>query len=517
MIMALLMGIAQPAWAAPAVPMVHGIRVDAASGRLVLTTTGDVVPQITQLLNPPRVVVDFPGQVSAEVPRQLAGWLPAVRGVRLAQFQPEIGRLVFDLDQPMELDVERQKAADGTWQLLFRLIGAAPAADANSLQALDVSYQTLTITTAQPVQPLLTQTGSRVTIQIPHMSPYKVPALPMASGLFDHVAASMVGDTMVLQATLTRPEPVALSVSDNGRVIAVSPRAPWAQLQFQHHNDDTEARFVIRADRRFTYHVERVDNKVVITTTGTYADEGRQPMGDGVISALQVRKGETGGSNVIALETPRPAAYAVGLSEDGRTLSVTLRREASKVAVPPRKDAPLIVLDAGHGGKDPGAVGPGRTREAHVTLAVIGYLEEELKAMGWRTSLARSDDSEILLAPRVAVANNQKADIFVSVHCNSLDRNWVKGIETYYRNPYSVPLAKKLHAALVGKLDSPDRGIRYANFYVIHHTTMPSVLCEIGYISNPDEERKLADPAYQRKVAKALAEGLKSYWAEAKK
>jgi N-acetylmuramoyl-L-alanine amidase len=516
--MALLVGIAHPAGAAPAVPMVHGIRVDQATGRLVLTTTGDVVPQVTQLTNPPRLVVDFPGTVSAEVPRQLAGWLPAVRGVRLAQFQPEIGRLVFDLDQPMELDVERQKAGDGTWQLLFRLVGAVPEPADNSLQALDVNEQTLTVSVAQPVQPLLTQTGNRLTLQLPRMAANKLPTLPMASGLFDHVAASMVGDTMVLQATLTRPEPMALSVSENGRVFAIAPRAPWARLQFQHHNEDDEARFVIRADRRFTYHVERVDNRIVITTTGTFADEGRQNLGDGLLDTLTVRKGETGGSNVIALETPKPTAFAVGLSEDGRTLSVGLRREATRLTVTtPQKDAPLIVLDPGHGGNDPGAIGPNGTREAHVTLAVIRYLEEELKQMGWRTSLARSDDSEILLAPRVAVANTQKADLFVSVHCNSLDRNWVKGIETYYRNPFSVPLAKKLHASLVGKLGSLDRGIRYANFYVIHHTTMPAVLCEIGYISNGEEERNLADPAYQRKVAKSLAEGLKAYWAEAKK
>jgi N-acetylmuramoyl-L-alanine amidase len=515
MIVALLVGVAQPVWAAPAVPMVHGIRIDAATGRLVVTTTGDVVPQITQLANPPRLVVDFPGQVGAEVPRQLAGWLPAVKGVRLAQFQPEIGRLVFDLDQPMDLDVERQKVGDGTWQLLFRLVGAAPAPIENSLQTLDATDQALTITTAQPVQPLLTQTGNRVTVQIPKMSPNRVPNLPMASALFDHLAISMVGDTMVLQATLTRPEPVALTTADNGRMLTIAPRAPWARLQFQHHNDESEAKFVIRGDRRFTYHVERQDNKIVITTTGTFADEGRQLLGAGVLNALQVRKGEASGSTVIALETPKPAAYAIGLSDDGRTLAVTIRRDASRVAVAPvRQGAPLIVLDPGHGGNDPGAIGPGGTHEANVTLAVIRYLEEELKQMGWRTSLARTDDSEIDLAPRVAVANKQKADLFVSVHCNSLDRNWVKGIETYYRNPFSVPLAKKLHASLVGKLGSPDRGIRYANFYVIHHTTMPAVLCEIGYVSHPEEERNLADPVYQRRVAKAIAEGLKSYWAD---
>jgi N-acetylmuramoyl-L-alanine amidase len=514
MILALLVGVAQPVWAAPAVPMVHGIRIDAQTGRLVMTTTGDVVPQVTELTNPHRLVVDFPGQVGPEVTRQIAGWLPSVKGVRLAQFEPEIGRLVFDLDQPMALDVEREKAADGTWQLLFRLVGVTPIPVANHLQAFDVSDRALTLTTAQAVQPLLTQTGNRVTLQFPHMAPHQLPALPMASGLFEHVAATMSGDTMVVQATLSRPEPMALTTADNGRVLTLSPRAPWAKLAFQHHNDANEGRFVISGDQRFTYHVDRLDNRIVITTTGTFAAEGRQALGNGVLGALQVRKGETLGSTVITLETPRPTAYAVGLSEDGRTLAVTLRREAVRLATPTaRQDAPLIVLDPGHGGHDPGAIGPGGTKEAHVTLAVIRMLDEELKQMGWRTSLARTDDSEILLAPRVAVANTQQADLFVSVHCNSLDRNWVKGIETYYRNPHSVPLAKRLHAALVGNLGSPDRGIRFANFYVIHHTTMPAVLCEIGYISHPEEERNLADPAYQRKVAKSLAEGLKAYWA----
>ncbi|MBC7542807.1 MAG: N-acetylmuramoyl-L-alanine amidase [Candidatus Sericytochromatia bacterium] len=516
MIVALLVGLAQPVWAAPGLPMVQGIRVDPITQQLVVTTTGDIVPQITQLSNPPRLVVDFAGQLG-DIPRQLAGWLPSLKGVRLSQYLPESGRIVFDLDQPMNVEIAQEKGADGLMRSLFRLVDVVQAEN-NTLQAIDVSDQSLMIMTSGPTQPLITQVGNRVTIQIPRVSVPTVPTMPLASSLFEHLSASVVGDTLVLTATLTRTEPLGFALSDNGRMVTVEARSPWAKLQVQSRNGPSEASLIIRGDRRFTYQVERVDNHIVVTTNGTYAEDARQAFADGTLKGLRVGKGESGGTTVFALETPKPTAYAIGLSEDGRTLAVTLKREAVKVTVPPaHRDTPLIVLDPGHGGHDPGAIGPGGTQEKAVTLSVIRMLEEELHRMGWRTSLARHDDSEIDLAPRVAVANTTKADLFVSVHCNSLDRNWIQGIETYYRNPFSIPLAKKLHASLVGNLGSPDRGIRYANFYVIHHTTMPAVLCEIGYISHAEEEQKLSDPAYQRKVAKSLAEGLKAYWTESRK
>lgn len=505
LVVGMMLSFAPPCLARP-LPMIQAVQYDPVSQRLVLTSTGDLVPQITQLTAPHRIVVDFPGQVLA--PKQLSGWQPALKGVRLAQFQPETGRLVFDVDQPMTVEVERQRSSDGTVQVFFRLVGALRGD--NHLQAIDVMGDELLLTTAKPVQPVLTQSGVRISLQLPQLKASGLAKVPVASGLFEHLSAVEDEDGVTLQATLHRAEPLTVSVSEGGRTISLKARAPWAKLAVAPKNDGQEASLVLQADRRFTYEIEREATRIQLTTTGTVADDMRRHFADGLIKSVQVSPGEGSGMTVIALETVRPAAYAVSLSEDGQTLRLTLKGEASRPGR--RQEVPLIVLDAGHGGRDPGAIGPGGTREAHVTLAVTRFLEEELHAMGWQTTLARQDDSEIQLAPRVAVANGQQADLFVSIHCNALDRNWIKGIETYFHNPFSLGLAQAIHSSLVSRLGSPDRGVRNAKFYVINHTTMPAVLCEIGYLSNPDEEKKLADPAYQRQVAKAIAQGLRNYW-----
>ncbi len=171
----------------------------------------------------------------------------------------------------------------------------------------------------------------------------------------------------------------------------------------------------------------------------------------------------------------------------------------------------VIVLDPGHGGKDPGAIGKAGFREKDVTLNVTYYLRQMLLDSGVSVLMARSDDSEVLLQPRVDVGNNNSADLFVSVHCNSMDGTGARGIETYYRTPQSANFAQIIHRNMVDTVKALDRGVRVRNFFVIRKTIMPSVLVEIGYLSNPTEEYELGSPIHQKKVATALYKGIREY------
>ncbi|MEZ0369357.1 MAG: N-acetylmuramoyl-L-alanine amidase, partial [Candidatus Sericytochromatia bacterium] len=101
----------------------------------------------------------------------------------------------------------------------------------------------------------------------------------------------------------------------------------------------------------------------------------------------------------------------------------------------------------------------------------------------------------------------------VSIHCNSMPPNNtdVHGIETYYTTPQSLELANTLHKYLVTELGAPDRRVRKRGLFVTRKTKMPSVLMEIGFLSNPNEEALLANPAYQRRVAKAIRDGIYDY------
>jgi N-acetylmuramoyl-L-alanine amidase len=179
-------------------------------------------------------------------------------------------------------------------------------------------------------------------------------------------------------------------------------------------------------------------------------------------------------------------------------------------------DDMLIVLDAGHGGHDSGAVGAKGTREKDINLDIINRTAKLLKAAGARVLLSRNDDTFIPLYDRPGLANGRQADIFISVHCNSsAKRNSAKGTQTYYRTPQSIQLASAMHHELLKSLELHDGGVRNGNFAVIRESRMPSVLLEIAFINNAKEEELLRTPAFRQKTAEAILNGVRRYAASA--
>ncbi len=167
----------------------------------------------------------------------------------------------------------------------------------------------------------------------------------------------------------------------------------------------------------------------------------------------------------------------------------------------------VIVIDAGHGGTDPGAQ-RGYVKEKDLTLAIAQKTRDKLVENGVKVVMTRGDDTFIPLPERVSITNNLKPDLFLSVHINSLESsNDIHGIETYYQTDVSKPLAQQVHDSLVTELAAPNRAIRRAKFYVINRAEVPAVLAEVGYISNKAERDKLVSEDYQEKIAGALAKG----------
>jgi N-acetylmuramoyl-L-alanine amidase len=172
-----------------------------------------------------------------------------------------------------------------------------------------------------------------------------------------------------------------------------------------------------------------------------------------------------------------------------------------------------VCIDAGHGGKDPGAVGPTGLQEKVVTLAVSLQVAQILKAAGLAVKLTRTDDSYVVLSQRADISNQFGADAFVSVHVNSVDNNKAGGTETYHHT-MSAP-GKKLAAAiqkrLVSALGLADRGVKKENFAVLRLTEAPAALAELAFISNPTEEALLKKPDFLAKAARAIAEGIADF------
>jgi len=246
--------------------------------------------------------------------------------------------------------------------------------------------------------------------------------------------------------------------------------------------------------------------------------------------------------------------------------NVSIGGQESEVRREPTPDKPTlaqqlglkikrIVIDAGHGGKDPGAIGKRGLQEKDVVLKIAKGLKETLVSeLGAEVIMIREDDRFIPLEERTAIANTKEADIFISVHANASFNRRASGVETYYLNltndeaairvaarenavstkkmsdlqyilndlmktaktNESSRLAAKVQGSLVSSLkakysDVKGNGVKGAPFYVLVGTHMPSILVEVSFISNPKEEARLADKEYIKEVVNGITIGIKGY------
>jgi len=180
-----------------------------------------------------------------------------------------------------------------------------------------------------------------------------------------------------------------------------------------------------------------------------------------------------------------------------------------------KRDKFYVVIDPGHGGSDPGAIGIGGIRESDVVLEISKMVEELLSEKGVKVRLTRYSEVNLDLYPRVSIANNTDADIFVSIHANASigKKKDVNGLETfYYKGWKGRLLAKRIQKEILRvSPGSPDRGVKQARFYVIKNTKMPAVLVEIGFLTGRLDARRLEKPVHRKRIAYAIAKGILEY------
>ena len=168
-----------------------------------------------------------------------------------------------------------------------------------------------------------------------------------------------------------------------------------------------------------------------------------------------------------------------------------------------------VVLDAGHGGHDPGAKS-GYTFEKHLAFDVARRVEVILKEQGVRSTYTRSRDVFIPLSSRVRISNSYRDAIFVSIHFNSAPRASATGLETYYhsRTRDSYYLARFVQSAMLYKTRQHDRGVKHGTFHVLLHNKRPAILVECGFVSNSTDRRRCLDPGYRQRIAEGIAMGI---------
>jgi len=298
-------------------------------------------------------------------------------------------------------------------------------------------------------------------------------------------------------------------------------------------------------------------------------------VGDGRLGAIRIVQNQSDQVRIIlelqafgdyrVYTLPRPYRIIINLQGDEtaprqreKGSGIPLARPQAELSTTPAP--PTIVIDPGHGGKDPGAIGPGGLAEKTVALQVAKELQRVLRQAlpHYRVVLTRPNDVFVPLAQRARIANAHQAQLFISIHANSSTQQQSSGIETWYlsfganerakkaaarenamsegqlsdlgrilrdlhntdRINQSAVLAEMIQTALVRHMGTHydgiiNRGVDGAPFLVLLHTSMPSILVEVSFLSNPQDAARLRSSSYQRALAQGIFQGVRRFLQDA--
>ena len=188
----------------------------------------------------------------------------------------------------------------------------------------------------------------------------------------------------------------------------------------------------------------------------------------------------------------------------------------------PQVKREVIIVDAGHGGKDAGASSKKEGyEEKELTLQTAFLIVDQLKQLGYTTIMTRKQDNYIPLETRAEIANVVNADLFVSIHYNYSVSKEAEGIEIFYYKEGKTPLSSRVTQSkalgqevlkkIVKSTGAESRGVKQANFAVVRETKMPAILIEAGFLSNPNERARIHDQKYRQSLAQGIAQGIDVY------
>jgi N-acetylmuramoyl-L-alanine amidase len=320
-------------------------------------------------------------------------------------------------------------------------------------------------------------------------------------------------------------------------------------------------RIVVEGSGAFQFQVEEGSGEVRVRLRGLSLPAPQvEEVGDGLVREVRMEPAGREALLRVILEGARAGVKSTALQDPYRLVLDIHRAQDAARSTPGEEVEPLrrIVLDAGHGGHDPGAIGPGGLQEKNAVLDVtkrVARLVEE--GLGIKVSLTRTGDYFVPLRDRTQFANKERAQLFVSIHANAHRDLGSEGVETYFLSSEATDnearqvaalengviqlepgdsrakvdilktilwdlaqsefqeessrLAETVQDSVTRALRIPSRGVKQAGFYVLGGAAMPAVLVEIGFITNRKEERRLMDEQYRERVARAIFAGIAEY------
>lgn len=456
---------------------------NAQENQLVFTTDAPIRPRAQMIFNPTRVVIDLPGTTLGRASRRQAIG-GAIREVRSGQFDSQTARLVVELAPGYTLDpraVEVRGVSSTQWVVQLprpEQSGAAPAANSGNSVTGDANNRATTYLSGVVATP---------------------------DGFFIRTSGQIPTINLERRGESGQERQIIIDLFN-------SSISPFLKAEALPNNRYSVTRWDIAQDSQSS------TTRVVMTLAPNSPDWEVTPTSVGSQTGIVIVPPSGVAIDSIPDVPSQPSqAIAVppGSQQPPRNPQPTIPPQPQLPVSPPQVNngQVIVAIDPGHGGRDPGAVGIGGLQEKTVAFPVSLRVAELLREAGVNVVMTRNSDITLDLEPRVTIANNANATVFLSIHANaiSLSRPDVNGIETYYYSETGRQLANIIHANVLPASGLGNRGVKQARFYVLRNTAMPAALLELGFVTGAEDVVKLRDPAWQERMAQAITRGLLQY------
>ena len=456
---------------------------NATENRIDFSTSAAVRPEAQMLANPSRLILDLP-ETRLNQPTSSQLLSNGIKSLRVGQFDPDRTRMVLELDPQYSIDPQQvliQASTNKQWSVQLptpQLLQSFPR--------------------GAPVGPVsvFNEDGQIIVAQIPKP---KIAANTSTATPVNYIAIDPTRTGLLVQADRLNRTQLKYSTGWDMPTGSYRLTIPNAKLAPGYQIPDDSKRYITVSEKgdEITILVRLVEG-IKVNLVRQYLDNrwvSLQPITGGVRIATN--------PPATTVPVPLPKRYPAPKQDP----TPTPRPSNGKV---------LVMLDPGHGGKDPGAIGPTGLREVDVILPVAKRVAEILERQGIAVKMTRNSDYFVGLDERVTMSRDAGASIFVSIHANSIDgRPDVNGLEMYHYN-LGQSLAETVHNAVLDYVNKngfylADRRVRSARFLVLRKSAIPAILVETGYLTNEAEAARLRRDDYQKAMAEGIAKGIIQY------
>jgi N-acetylmuramoyl-L-alanine amidase len=436
-------------------PLIDEIYVRWENGRSSIVIAGSEpieVKNSLELVDPYRIVMDIPHSIVNLPVNTLPLTGTDVQKIRIAQFKDDVTRIVLELDRPRTYGLGADSSGK---EILVDFVTWI-----NRIYTIEEKDKiTICVESTGPVSfnYKILQDPDRLVINIPNSS--------LRTGNY-------------------------LAVGKKGIERVRASQFSWSPLM---------TRVVVDLTTSRPCTVKQELNKLLVRfpTNGSYVQPAASPpvMGDDAVTMVSPPQGGVAGAVL-------PAAVKVTSS------IVVPRTQYVSTGLRGKK----IVIDPGHGGTDPGAISRSGSKEKEINLAIAKALQKLLLADGALPLLVIEDDSFMGMEDRARFAERNKADAVISIHLNSFIKPSIRGMESYWYKDNDLKLTKAVHEEILRTCNLPDKGVKQSQMYILNHTTMPGVLIEPIYLSNPEDEALIRSEQFRYNIALGIRNGLRRYF-----